>query len=67
MKRNIIILIFIINLLATSIYITLHLLHIEVIEKLDFTLLIIYDVVSLVIFSEFLNEKYNKPNNKRKY
>ena len=67
MKRNIIILIFIINLLATSIYITLHLLHIEVIEKLDFTLLIIYDVVSLVLFAELLQDKNNKQNNRGNY
>jgi hypothetical protein len=67
MKRNIIILIFIINLLTTSIYITLHLLHIEVIEKLDFTLLIIYDVVSLVLFAELLHEKDNNKKNRRNY
>ena len=48
-----------INLILTSIYMLLHLLKIDILSKLDFTLILIYDIVSLIILSEIVltNEK----------
>ena len=59
MKHIILIAVFMINLILTSIYMVLHLLKIEILSKLDFTCIIIYDIVSLIILSEivFSNEK----------
>jgi hypothetical protein len=60
MKNRILILVFIINLLFTSIYILLDLLKIDILSKLDFSLIIIYDVVSLIILSEIVISKEKK-------
>lgn len=59
MKHIILIALFMINLILTSIYMLLHFLKIDILSKLDFTLLLIYDIVSLIILSEILlkNEK----------
>jgi len=60
MKNKILISVFIINLLFTSIYILLDLLKIDILSKLDFTFIIIYDVVSLIILSEIVISKEKK-------
>jgi hypothetical protein len=60
MKNKILISVFIINLLFTSIYILLDLLKIDILSKLDFSLIIIYDVVSLIILSEIVISKEKK-------
>ncbi len=59
MKHIILIAFFMINLILTSIYMVLHFLKIDILSKLDFTLILIYDIVSLIILSELLlkNEK----------
>jgi hypothetical protein len=59
MKHIILIALFMINLILTSIYMLLHFLKIDILSKLDFTLILIYDIVSLIILSEILlnNEK----------
>jgi hypothetical protein len=59
MKHIILIALFMINLILTSIYMILHFLKIDILSKLDFTLILIYDIVSLIILSEILlkNEK----------
>ena len=59
MKHIILIALFMINLILTSIYMLLHLLKIDILSKLDFTLILIYDIVSLIILSEIVltNEK----------
>ncbi len=54
MKNKILISVFIINLILTSIYMILHLVKIDILSKLDFTLILIYDIVSLVILSEIV-------------
>jgi hypothetical protein len=57
MKHLILIAVFMINLILTSIYMILHLLKIEILSKLDFTCIIIYDIVSLMILSEIVFSK----------
>jgi hypothetical protein len=59
MKHIILIALFMINLILISIYMVLHFLKIDILSKLDFTLILIYDIVSLIILSEILlkNEK----------
>lgn len=52
--------VFIINLIFTSIYIALDLMGVKIIDKLDFTFLIIYDIISLVILTEFVFKKDKK-------
>jgi hypothetical protein len=57
MKHIILIAVFMINLILTSIYMILHLLKIEILSKLDFSFIIIYDIVSLMILSEIVFSK----------
>jgi hypothetical protein len=57
MKHIILIAVFMINLILTSIYMALHLLKIEILSKLDFSCIIIYDIVSLIILSEIVFTK----------
>lgn len=63
MKNIILIALFMINLILTSIYMLLHLLKIDILSKLDFTLILIYDIVSLIILSEIVLDK--KINNNK--
>lgn len=63
MKNIILIALFMINLILTSIYMLLHLLKIDILTKLDFTLILIYDIVSLIILSEIVLDK--KINNNK--
>jgi hypothetical protein len=57
MKKIILVIVFIFNLLTTSAYIILKYLGYAIITKADFTLLLIYDIITLVIFGELLQEE----------
>lgn len=60
MKIKLLTFVFVLNLLITSIYIILKYLGYVFISRYDFTLLLIYDIISLVIFGELLQDEDRK-------
>lgn len=60
MKKIVLYVVFIINMILTSTYIIFDLLSIRILDKLDFTFLIIYDVICLIIFGELLKGEDKK-------
>jgi len=60
MKIKILTFVFVLNLLITSIYIILKYLGYVFISRYDFTLLLIYDLITLVIFGELLQDEDKK-------
>jgi len=56
-KRNILIFVFIINLLITSTYIIFKYIGYVHVSKVDFTLLLMYDIISFIILGELIEEK----------
>lgn len=51
---------FVFNIIITGIYMVLDLINIKILNKLDFTLLLVYDIVTLVILTEFAFKEKNR-------
>jgi hypothetical protein len=60
-KNFILTLVFILNTLLFLAYGILDLLDINILSKLDFTLLLIYEIISFILFTEVLYEKEKPP------
>ena len=60
MKKAVLYVVFICNMIITSTYILFDLLSIRIMNKLDFTFLIIYDVICFIIFGELLKGQDKK-------
>jgi hypothetical protein len=62
MKIKLLTFVFVLNLLVTIAYIILKYLGYVFISRYDFTLLLIYDIITLVIFGELLQDEDKKRN-----
>jgi hypothetical protein len=60
MKRRLLYIVFIINLLVTSGYILLKYLGYVKVSRFEFSLILIYDIISLIIFGELLYDDDKK-------
>ena len=60
-KNIILSIVFSLNLIVFSTYGILDLLNIKLLTKLDFTLLLIYEIISFILFTEVLLEKKEPP------
>jgi hypothetical protein len=60
MKIKILTFVFVVNLLVTCIYIVLKYLGYVFISRYDLTLLLIYDIITLIIFGELLYDDDKK-------
>jgi hypothetical protein len=60
-KNLILAIVFSLNLIVFSTYGILDLLNIKLLTKLDFTLLLIYEIISFILFTEILLEKKEPP------
>lgn len=60
-KNFLLTLVFIFNTILFLAYGILDLLDINILSKLDFTLLLIYEIISFILFTEVLYEKENHP------
>lgn len=64
MKIKLLTFVFVVNLLVTCIYIVLKYLGYVFISRYDLTLLLMYDLITLVIFGELLQDEDKKRNKK---
>jgi len=64
MKIKILTFVFVVNLLVTCIYIVLKYLGYVFISRYDLTLLLIYDIITLIIFGELLYDEDKKIDKK---
>ena len=64
MKRKLLFIVFLFNILVTCSYILLKYAGYVKISKIEFSLLLIYDIISLVIFGELLHDEEKKINQK---
>jgi hypothetical protein len=60
MKRRLLYIVFIINLLVTSGYILFKYLGYVKVTRFEFSLILIYDIISLIIFGELLYDDDKK-------
>ena len=61
-KKNLLLtLVFLLNTIVFIVYAILDLLDINYLSKLDFTLLLVYEIISFILFTEVLYEK-EKPS-----
>jgi hypothetical protein len=60
-KNFLLTLVFILNTILFLAYGILDLLDINILSKLDFTLLLIYEIISFILFTEVLYEKEKPP------
>lgn len=60
-KKLILYFVFVVNVLVFSVYGILDLLNITLLGKLNFTLLLIYEIISFIFFTEILYEKKEPP------
>ncbi len=64
MKRKLLFIVFIINLLVTSGYILFNYIVDRNISRVELSLLLIYDIISLIIFGELLYDEDKKLDKK---
>lgn len=60
-KNFLLVIVFVFNTILFLTYGILDLLDINILSKLDFTLLLIYEVISFILFTEVLYEKEKPP------
>jgi hypothetical protein len=60
-KNILLTLVFILNTILFLVYGILDLLDINILSKLDFTLLLVYEILSFILFTEVLYEKEKPP------
>lgn len=64
MKRKLLFIVFIINVLVTSAYIILKYVGNIYVSKVELTLLLIYDIITFIIFGELLYDEDKKLDKK---